>query len=144
MEDEPSIVGILVNPSDYNLGADKGGNVSMFDDFDIDYNQYKYLIETRCSGALTKLKSALVIRKVAGSAVLVTPAKPGFNGTAVTIVNQTGVVYKNAVTDAVINAAGSPYAVADGVTMKVSATPASGYYFETSDDDYWEFENPVG
>ena len=144
MEDEPSIVGILVNPSDYNLGADKGGNVSMFDDFDIDYNQYKYLIETRCSGALTKLKSALVIRKVAGSAVKVVPAQPGFNGTAVTIVNQTGVVYKNAVTDAVINAAGSPYTVADGVTMKVSATPAAGYYFETSDDDYWEFENPVG
>lgn len=144
LEEEPSIVGILVNPADYNIGADKGGNVAMFDDFDIDYNQYKYLIETRISGALTKLKSALVIRKVAGSAVKVVPAEPAFNGTQVTITNQTGVVYKNATTDATINAAGSPYTVADGTTYKVSATPASGYYFETSDDDYWEFENPVG
>ena len=144
METIPDMIGIIVNLADYTVGADNGGNVSMFDDFDIDYNQYKYLIETRISGALTKLKSALVIRKVAGSAVKVVPAEPAFNGTQVTITNQTGVVYKNATTDATINAAGSPYTVADGTTYKVSATPASGYYFETSDDDYWEFENPVG
>lgn len=54
-------IGIIVNLSDYYMGADKGGNVSLFDDFDIDYNQYKYLIETRCSGALVKYHSALVI-----------------------------------------------------------------------------------
>jgi len=59
-----ALLGIIVNLSDYTLGADKGGAVSMFDDFDIDYNQYKYLIETRCSGALTKLKSALVIEQI--------------------------------------------------------------------------------
>ena len=59
-----SLVGIIVNLQDYNLGADKGGQVSMFDDFDIDYNQYKYLMETRCSGALIKPKSALVIEKL--------------------------------------------------------------------------------
>jgi len=47
--------------ADYNFGADKGGAVSMFDDFDIDYNQMKYLIETRCSGALTKPYSAITI-----------------------------------------------------------------------------------
>jgi len=58
------LLGILVNLKDYAMGADKGGNVAMFDDFDIDYNQYKYLIETRCSGALTKYKSALVIERV--------------------------------------------------------------------------------
>lgn len=52
---------ILVNLSDYTVGADKGGQVSMFDDFDIDYNQYKYLIETRISGALTGYHSAVVI-----------------------------------------------------------------------------------
>jgi len=57
------LLGIMVNLSDYALGADKGGAVSMFDDFDIDYNQFKYLIETRCSGALTKYKSALVIER---------------------------------------------------------------------------------
>lgn len=55
--------GILLNPRDYTIGADKGGQVAMFDDFDIDYNQYKYLIETRVSGALTKPKSAVVIEK---------------------------------------------------------------------------------
>lgn len=57
------LLGIIVNLYDYTIGADKGGAVSMFDDFDIDYNQYKYLIETRCSGALTLPKSALVIER---------------------------------------------------------------------------------
>ena len=52
---------IIVNPADYNVGTDKGGQVSMFDDFDIDFNKMKYLIETRCSGALIKPFSAIVI-----------------------------------------------------------------------------------
>lgn len=52
-------IGILVNLTDYNVGADKGGAVNMFDDFDINFNKYEYLIETRCSGALTKPKSAV-------------------------------------------------------------------------------------
>jgi Phage capsid family len=58
-----AVLAIIVNMNDYNIGADKGGQVSLFDDFDIDYNQYKYLIETRCSGALVKLKSALVVKQ---------------------------------------------------------------------------------
>ena len=53
------LIAILVNLVDYNVGADKGGAVNMFDDFDIDYNAQKYLIETRCSGALTKPYSAI-------------------------------------------------------------------------------------
>ena len=56
-----SLYGIIVNPADYNIGADKGGAVNMFDDFDIDYNQQKYLIETRCSGALIKPYSAIAL-----------------------------------------------------------------------------------
>lgn len=60
-----NLVGIVVNLKDYTLGADKGGQMSMFDDFDIDYNQFKYLLETRCSGALTLPKSALVIEQIA-------------------------------------------------------------------------------
>ena len=52
---------IIVNLNDYNVGADKGGAVNMFDDFDIDYNQQKYLIETRCSGALIKPYSAIAL-----------------------------------------------------------------------------------
>ena len=55
------LAGVIVNLNDYNVGADKGGAVSLFDDFDIDYNQYKYLIETRCSGALIKPFSAMTI-----------------------------------------------------------------------------------
>ena len=59
-----TLMGIIVNPADYNMGADKGGAVSMFDDFDIDYNQQKYLIETRCSGALTVPYSAIAVEQV--------------------------------------------------------------------------------
>lgn len=55
-----ALLGILVNLDDYTVGADKGGAIGMFDDFDIDYNQMKYLIETRCSGALTTPYSAIV------------------------------------------------------------------------------------
>ena len=56
-----NLVGLIVNLKDYNVGADKGGAVSMFDDFDIDYNQQKYLIETRCSGALIKPYAAISV-----------------------------------------------------------------------------------
>ena len=59
--DNNSILGLIVNLDDYNVGADKGGSVNMFDDFDIDYNQQKYLIETRCSGALVKPYSAITL-----------------------------------------------------------------------------------
>ena len=55
------LMALVVNMKDYNLGADKGGQVNMFDDFDIDYNQQKYLIETRCSGALVKPYSAIAL-----------------------------------------------------------------------------------
>src|SRR4029077_891338 len=58
-----SPLAVIVNMNDYVIGADSGGQVSLFDDFDIDYNQYKYLIETRVSGALVKLKSALVVKQ---------------------------------------------------------------------------------
>ena len=61
-KDNKDVYAIIVNLSDYNVGADKGGAVNMFDDFDIDYNQQKYLIETRCSGALIKPFSAIVLR----------------------------------------------------------------------------------
>ena len=58
---ERNLDAIIVNLRDYNIGADKGGAVNMFDDFDIDYNQQKYLIETRISGALIKPKAAIVL-----------------------------------------------------------------------------------
>ena len=63
-----TLLGLIVNLNDYNVGADKGGAVAMFDDFDIDYNQQKYLIETRCSGALTVPYSAIALETVAATA----------------------------------------------------------------------------
>ena len=59
-----NLMGIVVNLADYNVGADKGGAVSMFEDFDIDYNAQKYLIETRCSGALIKPYSAVAVELI--------------------------------------------------------------------------------
>lgn len=56
-----NLAGIIVNPADYNIGMDRGGAVQMYDAFDIDYNQQKYLLETRCSGALIKPYSAISI-----------------------------------------------------------------------------------
>lgn len=70
---EYPLIGVLVNLTDYNVGADKGGEISMFDDFDIDYNQQKYLIETRISGALIKPYSAVTL-------VLDRAAKPASSG----------------------------------------------------------------
>ena len=59
-----TLMGIIVNLADYNIGADKGGAVNMFDDFDIDYNAQKYLIETRCSGALVTPYGAIALEKL--------------------------------------------------------------------------------
>lgn len=62
-----NLFGIIVNMSDYTIGTNKGGQVSSFEDFDIDYNQYKYLLETRCSGTLIHPKTALAIETKVGS-----------------------------------------------------------------------------
>jgi hypothetical protein len=141
LEDDLTTIGIIVNPIDYVFGATAGGQVSMFDDFDIDYNKQKYLIETRCCGALTKLKSALVIKSVPAAAVLVVPAAPTFVEATgiVTIPTVTGVTYKNADTTATLTA-GPQTALGIGATLNVVATPTSAsYYFATSDDDSWSF-----
>jgi hypothetical protein len=140
LESTPSIIGIMVNPVDYVLGANNGGSISMFDDFDIDYNQYKYLIETRVCGALVKLKSAMVIKSMASSATLVTPTTPGFVASTgiVTIPTVTGVVYKNAAGTTLT--AGTQTAIAAGASITIYAYPSSAsYYFATSEDDTWTF-----
>ena len=142
MDEDPELVAILVNMSDYVVGADKGGEVNMFDDFDIDYNKQKYLLETRISGALSRLKSAIVVRAVEANDVKVVPVAPTYDAESgeVTITNTTGVVYKNAA-GATINAAGSPYAVAEGESYTVTATAADGYYFASSEQKSWTFRN---
>jgi hypothetical protein len=63
-----ALLGIFVNLNDYNVGADKGGAVNMFDDFDIDYNAQKYLMETRCSGALIRPFSAIIMEEIVDDA----------------------------------------------------------------------------
>lgn len=63
-EAEVSLQAILVNPADYVFGTDKGGEISSFEDFDIDYNQHKYLLEGRCSGALRDPRTAVIIEKL--------------------------------------------------------------------------------
>lgn len=70
------LAGLIVNLDDYNVGADKGGAINMFDDFDIDYNAQKYLIETRCSGALTKPYSAIAIEVQYGLTLDMGPEDP--------------------------------------------------------------------
>jgi HK97 family phage prohead protease len=140
LENDPDVVAIIVNPTDYVYGATRGGEVSLFDDFDIDYNQYKYLIETRCCGALVKAKSAIVVRKTAGTDTLVSPSAPTFDGSAITIVDTTGVVYKDQ-NGTAMAALGNPHAVAPGTTTVVTATPTSGHYFSSSEGDTWSFTN---
>ena len=133
-----NLLGVIVNMTDYTIGADKGGGISMFDDFDIDYNQYKYLIETRISGALTKPKSALVITRAAGT--LVAPTVPTFVGATntLTIPAKTGVVY---LVDGVVTAAGN-IIITDDVT--VHAEPAEDYYFAANITVDWTFEYVAG
>jgi HK97 family phage prohead protease len=67
------LIGVIVNLTDYNVGADKGGEINLFDDFDIDYNQFKYLMETRISGALIKPFSALTIYNNVGGSGSIQP-----------------------------------------------------------------------
>jgi hypothetical protein len=141
MEDEPDLVGIVVNLQDYTVGADRGGEVSFFDDFDIDYNQYKYLIEARSSGALTKIRSALVLVQAASGASKVTPTEPSFDSEAseITITDTTGVTYRRSDTNAAVTASGSPYLVAEGVDLTIYAVANSGYFFSNNVEDEWTF-----
>jgi HK97 family phage prohead protease len=140
MERVDDLVGIMVNLSDYTLGADRGGQATMFDDFDIDYNKLIYLIETRCSGALTQPKAAIVFRKVDASDVLVSPDSPTWDAEAgtVTVPTVTGVVYKNADTNATLTTA-APVTVAPGSALNVIAQPSAGYYFANSEQDQWTY-----
>ena len=134
------LLAILVNLSDYTIGADKGGVLSMFDDFDIDYNQYKYLIESRLSGCLTKHKTALVISRAAGT--LVVPGTPTFvEGTGVvTIPNTAHVTY---FVEGVEVSSGAQSAIDAGETVEVTVTPDDDYYFAANTTASWTFTRPL-
>lgn len=142
--DDGDLLIVLVNLSDYVVGTDRGGQISTFEDFDIDFNQHKYLIEGRMSGALMKHKRAQVVVRATGT--LVNTAS-GFVPTfvpatgVVTIPSKTGVVYKNQETDATLTA-GAQTALTPGQTLTVMALPAAGYYFPHNIDTDFEYTRP--
>ena len=133
MEDEAQLLGIIVNLVDYTVGTNKGGELTFFQDFDIDFNHEKYLMETRASGALTRPKSALVIQRQQGTAV--TPTAPSFDGPTnkLTIPSKTGVQY-------LVNGVAKP---AGDITITedvlVEAEAKTDYYIPSSDNTYWSF-----
>lgn len=144
MEDEPDVFGILVNLQDYTIGTDAGGETSFFDFFDIDYNQMKYLYETRCSGALTQIRSALIVKKVAGTDTQVTPTVPTFVASTgvITIIATTGVTYHYVNADGTSGSAltaGAQTALAAGASKTVRAVSAAGYYQTDNIGDEWTF-----
>lgn len=136
--DGSEVIMIIVNLSDYAVGSTRGGEITKFDDFDIDYNQYKYLIEGRMSGALQNHKRAQVVLR--GTGTLATPTVPTFNAATgvVTIPTVTGVTYKNQATEATL-AAGAQTAIAAGASISVVAVPNTGYYFPHNFDADWTF-----
>jgi hypothetical protein len=139
MESETDLIGIIVNLRDYTLGTDKGGEVNFFDDFDIDYNQYKYLYETRLSGALTKLRSAVVVKRSGANTSVVAPTAPTFDGEDITIPTVADVTYKNRAGDGTVTGTVN---VPVGDTVTIYAIPAdSGHYFANNVEDEWSFTN---
>jgi hypothetical protein len=137
MESIPTLIGVIVNMADYVIGADKGGQTTMFDDFDIDYNQYKYLIETRMSGALVRPKTAMAFWKTDAASALVVPTAPTFDGEDITIPTVTGVTYKDA-DDVTVT---GTVAVPAGETVVIHAVPGAGKHFASSENDTWSFYN---
>lgn len=133
MGEDPTLLGIIVNLIDYTVGTNKGGEITSFEQFDIDFNQYKYLMETRMSGALTKPKSALVITRDAGT--VATATAPTFvTGTnTLTIPTTTGVNY---VIDGSVVTAGS---IVIDETTDVYAEPKTGYYLAPLSTRHWVF-----
>lgn len=141
LERDPELLGIMVNLSDYTIGADRGGQATMFDDFDIKYNKQEYLIETRLSGALTVPKAAIVFRKVDAEDELVVPLPPARSGNTITVPTVTGVVYKNG--SGTTLTTGSPTTLTEGQTLKVIASPTSGHFFENDAEDEWTYSYKV-
>lgn len=140
MESYPDLLGVMVNISDYTIGANQGGQISMFEDFDIDFNQEKYLIETRISGALTKAKTAIAYFRENGTEV--SPEVPGFVPATgvITIPATVGVIYA---LDGVDVVAGAQAAIEAGETATVEARPAVGYAFPHNIDTDWDFTRPL-
>lgn len=146
LEATPGLIGVIVNLTDYTIGQDKGGQVSMFDFFDIDYNQQKYLIETRLSGAMTKYRGAITVQEFTGSGgILADPTVPTFNTTTgvVTIPTVAHVTY--VIVDDTNNTEGSALssgaqsAISSGATVHIRAKAATNYVFVDDQSNDWHF-----
>jgi hypothetical protein len=130
-----NLFAIIVSLSDYTIGSNRGGELTSFEDFDIDFNQYKYLQETRLSGGLTKPFSAIVVTRAAGTEVPAGATAPSFDGATdtVTIPTKTGVVYtidgEEVTGDVVISE-----------PTEVRAEAAPGYYLPTGTTRSWYFQ----
>ena len=144
METFPTLIGIVVNLQDYTVGTDKGGEVSMFDFFDIDYNQFKYLMETRMSGAMTKYRGALVIQEFSGTGIVADPATPTFDNTTGvgTIPAFSGLhfTYVSVADDGTTTTldVGAQDPISSNAYVTYRAVPDSGYEF-SSDNFEWTF-----
>jgi hypothetical protein len=143
-----SLIGIIVNLQDYAVGTDRGGEVTFFDDFDIDYNQFKYLYETRLSGALIKYKAALVV-SLTNLIMLANPTSPTFVKATgvVTIPTMANVTYVsvNDTTGAESAAltAGPQSAIAAGAQVHIRAKPAGTHSFADNASNNWTFQRPA-
>lgn len=124
---------IIVSLADYTVGTNRGGELTSFEDFDIDFNQYKYLQETRLSGALTKPFSALVITKQVGT--LAVAQAPSFDGTTdtITIPEVEGVVYT--IDDAEVS---GDVVITEPTDVRAEA--ADGYYLATGTTRSWTYQ----
>lgn len=148
LEATTGLIGIIVNLTDYTIGADRGGQVSMFDFFDIDYNQFKYLMETRVSGAMTKYKGALVVKEFSGAGgMLSNPAAPTFvkSTGVVTIPAFSGLHLTYVVVDDSDGSEGSDLtvgaqtAIDAGESVHIRAKAASTYSFADDANEDWTF-----
>lgn len=133
---------VVLDLADYNFGTDRGGEVTLFDDFDIKFNQYLYLIETYLSGALVLPYSAQIFKSVVNTDVEKVPTAPTVADNVVTVPTQVGVSYKRTDTGATVAPAST--ITLDAVTLKsvkLEAFPAAGYYFDSNADvtDSWTF-----
>lgn len=144
MSREPDLIGIIVNPTDYTYGADKGGDVTFFSDFDIDFNKEKYLLEARLSGGLNKIRSALVLTKTDEDDTMVVAAKPTFNKDTgvITIPAVAGVIYKREDTGATVGA-GAMAALAEGASLRIFAQATATHYFANTGNTSWLFRRPA-
>ena len=144
LEQTTNLIGIVVNLTDYTVGTDRGGEVSLFDFFDIDFNQFKYLMETRMSGAMTKYRAALVVKEFTGAGgMLANPASPTFvtsTGVA-TVPTVSHVSYVTVAADGTETgvSAGAQTAIASGSSVHYRAKAASTYSFPDNQSQDWVF-----